>query len=75
LWVFLFLFLFFPTVVLDERDSPYLFISFIDCSSWKMGACHLLRVGQRLNAFFREECPGREAYWLSSQGFFGTSLA
>ena len=36
----------------------------IACSSWKIGACHLLRVDQRLNFFCRKECPGREVYWL-----------
>ena len=41
---------------------------FIDCSSWKMGAYHLLRVDQRLNTFCRKECLGREAYWLSPLG-------
>jgi hypothetical protein len=31
-----------PTVVLDERDSPW--FQTVDCSSSKMGAYHLLRV-------------------------------
>jgi hypothetical protein len=30
---------------------------------------HFLRVAQRLNAFCREECPGRGVYWLSLQAF------
>jgi hypothetical protein len=52
-----------PRVVLDERDSPCLSIPFIDSSSWKMGAYHLLRVD-----LYRKECQGREAYWLNPQG-------
>jgi hypothetical protein len=61
----------FPRVVLDERDSPYLSILFIDGSSWKMGACHIPRVDQRLNTFCKKECPGRKAYWLNPQSLSG----
>ena len=38
---------------------------FIDCSSWKMGAYNLLKVDRRLNTFYRKECPGKQAYWLT----------
>jgi hypothetical protein len=41
---------------------------FIDGSWRKMGAYHLLKVEQRLNAFYRKERPGRELYWLNPQG-------
>jgi hypothetical protein len=51
-----------PMAVLNERDG------FIDCSSWKMGAYHLLRVDLRLNTFCRMDSLGREAYWLNPQG-------
>jgi hypothetical protein len=44
---------------------------FIDCSLWKMGAYHLLRVDQSLNTFCGKECPGRDAYWLNPQGSSG----
>jgi hypothetical protein len=48
---------------LDERDSSVLCSKlFIDSSLWKMGLYYLLRVDQRLNTFFRKECPGREAF-------------
>jgi hypothetical protein len=40
---------------------------FIDCSSWKMGAYHLLRV-DLLNTFCKKECLGRDTYWLNPQG-------
>jgi hypothetical protein len=30
---------------------------------------HFLRVDLRLNTFCREECLGREVYWLSLQAF------
>jgi hypothetical protein len=53
------------TVVLDERDSSCLFNQFVHWSSWKMSACSLLGVDQRLNTFCRKECPGREANWLN----------
>jgi hypothetical protein len=43
-----------PMAVLGETDNPCLSISFIDCSSWKMGSYHLLRVDQRLNIFCRD---------------------
>lgn len=54
-----------PMVVLDERDSPCLSILFAHSSSWKIGAYNILRVNQRLNTFYRKECPGREAYCLN----------
>jgi hypothetical protein len=57
-----------PITDLDGRNSPCLSIPFIDCSSWKMDAYHLLRVDQRLNTFGRKECLRREAYWLKPQG-------
>jgi hypothetical protein len=53
-------------VMLDEGDCP--------CFSKRLylmanvNAYTLLRVNQRLNTFFRKECPGREAHWLTTQG-------
>jgi hypothetical protein len=55
-------------VLHDEKHSPCLSILFIDYSLWKMGAYQLLRVDQRLNTFCREECPGRDVYWLNPRG-------
>lgn len=43
-------------------------VGFIDSSLWKMDAYQFLRVDQRLNTFYREECLRREAYWLNPQG-------
>ena len=42
--------------------------------SWQRAAMsktipHFLRAGLRLNTFCREECLGREVYWLSLQAF------
>lgn len=50
-----------PTVALDERDSPYLSIPFIDCSLWKNGSIPTSQC-RPLNTFCGEDCPGREAY-------------
>jgi phage protein U len=46
----------------------------IDCSSWKMGAYNLLKMDRRLNTFYRKECPGKQAYWLTLRAL-DTSLA
>lgn len=65
-----------PTAALDERGSSSLSILFIDCSSWRMSAYHLLRVEQRLNTFCRKGCPGRDACCLNLFGaYLATSLA
>ena len=40
---------------------------FIGWLSWEMGACRLFRADQRLHTVYREECPGRGAYWLNPQ--------
>lgn len=53
------------TAVPDE-DSPGLFILFIYCASWKMGAYNFLRVDQRLNTLCRKNVW--EGIWLNSQG-------
>jgi hypothetical protein len=50
-----------PWLVL-MRKTVLGFKLFIDCSSWKMSACHFLRVDQRLNTFWRKDCLEREAY-------------
>jgi hypothetical protein len=60
-----------PMAVVDERDSPCLPILFIGCSWWKMDAYRIVphsQGRQRLNIVCREQCLGREAYWLSPQG-------
>ena len=40
-----------------------------------MDADHLLRVDQRLNAFCKEFCLGRESYWLNPLGPLDTPLS
>jgi hypothetical protein len=51
-----------PMVVVGERDGPWFQTLFIGCFSQKMGAYPRFRVGQRLHAFSREECLGRDVY-------------
>ena len=41
---------------------------FIGCSLWKMDAYQLLRVGQKFNTFFSEECQESRVYWLKTSG-------
>ena len=61
-----------PKEVLGEVNGPCL--SKLLCCMEDVNANFLFSVNQGLNIFCRKGCPGREAHWLSTGAYLGTSL-